>query len=58
MRILNFKNFIKLNEDTIIHKEMLIGDRINEEETKAFDPTFLKDGDLFDFTDLYALIMA
>ncbi len=58
MRILNFKNFVKLNEDTIIHKEMLIGDRINEEETKAFDPKFLKDGDLFDFTDLYALIMA
>lgn len=58
MRILNFENFVKLNEDTIIHKEMLIGKKINEEESKMFDPTFRNDGVVFDFTDLYALIMA
>ncbi len=58
MRILNFENFVKLNEDTIIHKEMLIGKKINEEDSTLFDPTLLKNGVLFDFTDLYALIMA
>jgi len=51
MRILNFENFVKLNEDTIIHKEMLIGKKINEEESKMFDPTFRNDGVVFDFTD-------
>ena len=58
MRILNFKNFVQMNENNIIHKNIILDERVNE-ETKSSEErvrTIKINADVYDLTALYELV--